>query len=203
MAWAYNRLCAGEFSNSVQIATEGVVTAIHLIEDREELSEAWKLVGDGAFLASLVQVEGSERLLQILSQGLFAKESDGVNGTDSEDMGSTVGGEEWSCRFRLLRCNVAAMEKMVAMTIGDRLSHSAAVFNLGLAKYRLEMASPTGLTRLGVRPILQCFKKAIQSEPRNFEYWNALGVVTATHFANIAEKAFSRSLQINERVFPT
>lgn len=203
MAWAYNRLCAGEFSNSVQIATEGVVTAIHLIEDREELSEAWKLVGDGAYLASLVQVEGSEQLLQILLEGLFANESDGVNGTDLEDVQGTIGGEEGSCRFKLLRCNIAAMEKMVAMTTGDRLSHSAALFNLGLAKYRLEMASPSDLTKLGVRPILQCFKEAIQSEPRNFEYWNALGVVTATHFPNVAEKAFSRSLQINERVFPT
>jgi len=195
MAWAYSCLRSGEFSKSVELATEGVMTAASLIEDKEELSEAWKLLGDGAYLASLVQVEGSVRLAEYLSQKIFNREE--MSGADAEEPRTAQ--SKFPPRPRLLECNLTAMEKMVELTAGDRLAQSAAHFNVGLAKYRL-LTATTKLTESSVRPILECFKKAIQSEPRNFEYWNALGVVTATHFPSVAEKAFSRSLQINERV---
>jgi superkiller protein 3 len=192
--WAYLCFRTGEFSRSVDIALEGIVVARGLVEGKEELSEAWKLIGDAAYLASLVQVEGSGEVYTVASEILGVVEGTVVDGDDEMQVDKT--------KVKLLRCNVAAMDKMVALTEGDRLAHSAAYFNLGLAKYRLATSETTGLTQSSVRPILECFKKAIQSEPRNFEYWNALGVVTAQHFPSVAEKAFSRSLQINERVLP-
>ena len=183
----------------MDIAIEGVLGAKNLVESKEELSEAWKLIGDASYLGSLAQVPGSGKLAELAAEIL------GV--TDDEDI--LVDGEETvvdgdpmkdDTREKLLRCNVAAMEKTVKLTEGDRLAHSAAYFNLGLAKYRLSALQSTDSTPASVRPLLECFKKAIQSEPRNFEYWNALGVVTSRHFPSVAEKAFSRSLQINERV---
>jgi len=201
LTWAYSCFRIGEFSKSVDIAIEGVLVAKDLVEGKEELSEAWKLIGDASYLASLVQVDGSRRLSELATDILgLGDEPDAV----SEDEETIIDGDEKSVstKEQLLRCNVAAMEKMVALTEGDRLAHSAAYFNLGLAKHRLNLAQPLESTPTSVRPILECFKKAIQSEPRNFEYWNALGVVTSRHFPSVAEKAFSRSLQINERVFP-
>jgi superkiller protein 3 len=199
LTWAYSCFRTGEFSKSVDIAIDGVLVAKNLVESKEELSEAWKLIGDASYLGSLVQVPGSGKLAELAADIL------GV--TDVEDI--VVDGEETvvdgdpikdDTRLKLLRCNVAAMEKTVMLTEGDRLAHSAAYFNLGLAKYRLSALQSSDSTPTSVRPLLECFKKAIQSEPRNFEYWNALGVVTSRHFPSVAEKAFSRSLQINERV---
>jgi len=199
IAWAYSSLRSGYMSKSVELATQGVVTALHLIDDNEELSEAWKIVGDGAYLASLVRVEGSIHLANILSQRLLPAQGprslDGV--TEEETLDKEEGGG--SSSIRLLWYNHAAMETMVILTRGDRLAHSGANFNLGLAKYQLSAAT-AGFVESSIRPVIECFKKAIQSEPRNFEYWNALGVATATHFPTIAEKAFSRALWINERV---
>ena len=193
ITWAYLCFRTGEFSRSVDVALEGIIVAKGLVEGKEELSEAWKLIGDAAYLASLVQAEGSEKVNEVASDILdVTEEKTVVDGDDDSVVDET--------RVKLLRCNVAAMEKMVALTEGDRLAHSAAYFNLGLAKYRLAITEIQDSTPSSVRPILECFKKAIQSEPRNFEYWNALGVVTARHFPSVAEKAFSRSLQINERV---
>jgi superkiller protein 3 len=198
LTWAYSCFRTGEFSKSIDIALEGVVVAKHLVEGKEELSEAWKLIGDASYLGSLVQVEGSRQLAQLASDilGVAGAHDAGVDAAET-----LVDDEkENNTREMLLRCNVAAMEKMVTLTEGDRLAHSAAYFNLGLAKHRLVASQVTESTPTSVRPTLECFKKAIQSEPRNFEYWNALGVVTARHFPSVAEKAFSRSLQINERV---
>jgi superkiller protein 3 len=203
LTWAYSCYRGGELSKGVDIALEGILVAQGLVEGKEELSEAWKLIGDAVFLGSLVQVDGSRELLNIASQILGIPNGDDntvVNDEDIESEDAEEIAEEAGTRTKLLRCNVAAMEKMVNLTQGDRLAHSAAHFNLGLAKYRLLQSETQDPAISSIRPILECFKKAIQSEPRNFEYWNALGVVTARHFSSVSEKAFSRSLQINEKV---
>lgn len=200
LIWAFSCFRSGEFSKSIDIAIEGVLVAKSLVESKEELSEAWKLIGDASYLGSLVQVPASHDLAQLAAEILGVTDDEEIL-IDGEQ--TIVDGDEIkdNTREKLLRCNVLAMEKTVKLTEGDRLAHSAAYFNLGLAKYRLSALQSTNSTPTSVRPLLECFKKAIQSEPRNFEYWNALGVVTSRHFPSVAEKAFSRSLQINERVF--
>jgi superkiller protein 3 len=196
IAWAYGSLRSGYFSRSVELATQGVNVALRLVNDHQELSEAWKLIGDGAYLASLVRVEGSVHLSNTLA-GIFHLE-ERRSQTDSDTENEPSNGEE-SDKLRLLRDYVAAMEMMAKVTEGDRLAHSAAKFNLGLAKYRL-LSVTSGLKRTSVKLLIEDFRDAIRAEPRTFEYWNALGVVTAVQFPVIAEKAFSRALQINERV---
>jgi len=194
LTWAYAAFRIGEFSKSIDIALEGVKVARGLVEENEELSEAWKLIGDASFLASSVEGEPSQELAQLACS---------VLGLDVSKMNvetTTEVNVEIVSRAVLLQCNVAAMERTVALTEGDRLAHSAAYFNLGLARHRLNSPETLESTPQSVLPALECFKKAIQSEPRNYEYWNALAVVTARHFPSVAEKAFSRSLQINERV---
>lgn len=199
LMWSYSCFRTGEFSRSVDIALEGALVAKNLVEEKEELSEAWKLIGDVSYLGSCIQVEGSTKLAKVVA-GIVGIEggdqilSDGVETNFDEEMPKD------STSDKLLLCNIAAMEKTVTLTEGDRLAHSAALYNLGLAKYRLAVTRDLESNSASVCPILECFKKAMQSEPRNFEYWNALGVVTARHFPSVAEKAFSRSLQINERV---
>jgi superkiller protein 3 len=201
LTWAYSCYRRGELSKSVDIALEGILVAQGLVEGKEELSEAWKLIGDAVFLGSLVQVDGSRELLKIAAEILGISDADGSGMNDGDDLDDGEDAvEETETKTKLLERNVAAMEKMVNLTQGDRLAHSAAYFNLGLAKYRLLKSETEESTTSSIRPILECFKKAIQSEPRNFEYWNALGVVTARHFPSVSEQAFSRSLQINEKV---
>ncbi len=201
LTWAYSCYRRGELSKSVDIALEGISVSQRLVECKEELSEAWKLIGDAVFLGSLIQVDGARELLQIAINivGIPEDAQTVVNG-DSDLENGERSLKEKQTQQRLLQCNVAAMERMVKLTGGDRLAHSAAYFNLGIAKYRLLTSEPERSTPSSIRPILECFKKAIQFEPRNFEYWNALGVVTAGHFPSVSEKAFSRSLQINEKV---
>jgi len=140
LTWAYSCYRGGELSKGVDIALEGILVAQGLVEGKEELSEAWKLIGDAVFLGSLVQVDGSHELLKIASQILGIPNGDDntvVNDEDIESEDAEEIAEEAGTRTKLLRCNVAAMEKMVNLTQGDRLAHSAAHFNLGLAKYRL------------------------------------------------------------------
>jgi superkiller protein 3 len=199
--WAYASFRTGEFSKSVSIALEGVKVAGGLVEEKEELSEAWKLIGDASFLGSLVEGEPSRELAQ-LACSILGLQGLEINGPQTEVDGDADvnGSPEKELRDVLLQCNIAAMEKTVALTEGDRLAHSAAYFNLGLARYRSNTQQSLESTPDSVLPALECFKKAIQSEPRNFEYWTALGVAAARHFPSVAEKAFSRSLQINERV---
>lgn len=198
LTWAYMAFRTGEFSKSIDIALEGVRVAGGLVKEKEELSEAWKLIGDASFLGSLVEGEPSQQLANVACSilGLNPLELNGEATTDVDE-----DHEDKGSRAILLQCNIAAMEKTVALTEGDRLAHSAAYFNLGLARYRTSTQQTLKSTPESVLPALECFKKAIQSEPRNFEYWNALGVATARHYPSVAEKAFSRSIQINERVY--
>jgi len=196
LTWAFSCIRAGEFSKSVDILSEAILVAKCLVDGKEELSEAWKLIGDACYIGSLVCVERTRELAFIATQILGIHDGEGDSLHDSNqshnDYGYTVN--------ELLRANVTAMEKMVELTEGDRLAHSAAYFNLGLARYRLAAKQDLETNLASVRPILESFKLAIHEEPRNFEYWNALGVATARHLPSVAEKALSRCLQINERV---
>lgn len=199
LSWSYSCLRSGEFSRSVDLALESAIVACNLLKSRPELSETWKLIGDAAYVGSLVQISDASKLADLISETIRVSHEQVSDEPDLETVNAEDGGN-CSARSKLLRCNVAAMEKMVALTEGDRLAHSAAHFNLGVAKYHQMVVVTSGSTSATPRPVLECFRKAIQLEPRNFQYWNAIGVSTAFHFPAVAEKAFSRSLEINERV---
>jgi superkiller protein 3 len=196
LSWGSSCIRAGEFSKSIDLLSEALLEAKCLINGKEELSEAWKLIGDACYLGSIVCVAQTSEL------ALIATEILGINDVELDSLHDGNLSVD-NCGYivnKLLRAHVAAMEKMVQFTEGDRLAHSAAYFNLGLARYRLATTQNLETNLASVRPILECFKLAIYHEPRNFEYWNALGVATARHFPSVAEKALSRCLQINERV---
>ena len=208
--WAHRCIRAGEFSKSVCLVMEGVQLAFQLVEKREEVSEAWKLIGDSAFMASLLNTKEMSVICEIICGklgriGLASFISEIHGETEANEIDKSVGdGDEKSMskhKITLLRCSVIAMEKAVGLTEGDRFAHSAAHFNLGISKFRLATETNSELNTSSVRPILQCFKKAIQIEPGNTEYWNAIGIVATCHFPFVAEKAFSRSLQLNERAY--
>jgi superkiller protein 3 len=46
---------------------------------------------------------------------------------------------------------------------------------------------------------MKCFKRAIELEAGNSEFWNSLGVITTTMNPKVAQHAFVRSLHLNER----
>ena len=196
LAWAYACFRVGEFSKTVDIVLETLLVAQSLVEREAELSEAWKLIGDACYIGSLVCVDGINELAVNATQVLEIH----VSGRDGPLDGALPVDDPGDLVKTLLKANIAAMERTVELTNGDRLAHSAAYFNLGLARFHSSTAQDLETNTEWIRPILECFKKAIHMEPGNFGYWNALGVATARHFPFIAEKAFSRCLQINERV---
>src|SRR5699024_5257395 len=86
--------------------------------------------------------------------------------------------------------------------------HAQAVawYNLGWSEYRaykclyLETASnPKKRTRRFLKAAMRCFKRAIELEAGNSEFWNALGVVTTSLSPKVAQHSFVRSLHLNDK----
>ncbi|CRK32461.1 hypothetical protein BN1708_019015, partial [Verticillium longisporum] len=46
---------------------------------------------------------------------------------------------------------------------------------------------------------MRCFKRAIELEAGNSEFWNSLGVVTSEISPAVAQHSFVRSVHLNER----
>ncbi|TVY40881.1 Superkiller protein [Lachnellula occidentalis] len=210
---AWDGIDKGLFGYAAQRAVETIDAALELAESGVEAFNLWRAVGDACSIFSWVQNRLEDypphkikRLLQLRNQreayeifadvdlvsvgvvfadGLFPKdEQDGVNLT------------------RCLHGAILAHKRAIHASAHDVHAQAVAYYNLGWAEYRAHVCLSEAIKRKSTsyqKAAVRCFKRAIELEAGNSEFWNALGVVTSALSPKVAQHSFVRSLFLNER----
>ncbi|KOS17934.1 Superkiller protein 3 [Escovopsis weberi] len=103
---------------------------------------------------------------------------------------------------RCLQATILCYKQAIHVCVDDFHAQAVAYYNLGWAEFRAHSCGPAQQRRKPgryARASMRAFKRAIELEARNADFWNALGVVTSQINAQIAQHAFVRSLHLNER----
>lgn len=210
---ALDSLEKGLFGKSVTTAKEALEFAIKAPDDIKNTFNFWKAVADSCSIFTSIQGRVTDLPLENVRTLIGAdddkpeyqalKEVDGVgNGVifaegifpDDERVGVEL--------TRALHATILAHKRAIHASANDVYAQSVAYYNLGWAEQRAHICLPENLKKKSSRyskAAVKCFKRAIELEAGNSEFWNALGVVTSRINPAVSQHAFVRSLYLNER----
>lgn len=173
----------------------------------------WKALGDACGVFSAVRsriedfpVSSVQKLLQengVDKRGDVLADVDKIQPdltvvksmfSDDEPSGLTT----TKCAYATTLCYKLAID--VSST--DIHAQAVAYYNLGWAEYRVHCSLPPQSTKKSsrwIRAAVRAFKRAIELEHSNAEFWNALGVVTSRVNPAVSQHALVRSLHLDER----
>jgi superkiller protein 3 len=97
-----------------------------------------------------------------------------------------------------LIAGVLSYKRAIYSSTHDIHAQAVAWYNLGWAEHRAFSLSDGKSGKKYLKAAVRCFKRAIEMEAGNSEFWNALGVVTTTLNPQVAQHSFVRSLHLNE-----
>lgn len=210
---ATDSLEKGFFGKSISLANDALTYATQAPAAIRDTFNFWKAVGDACSLFSSVQGRVHDfpaELVQTLLGGdddaaehQVLREIDGI-GTGivnaerifPED---EMGGVDLT---RSLQATILAHKRAIHASQNDFHAQAVAYYNLGWAEYRAHSSLPLNLRKKATRYLkaaVACFKRAIEFEAGNSEFWNSLGVVTSEINPVVAQHSFVRSLYLNER----
>lgn len=219
-AWRY--IETGFFGRAVESADESLKVAASIVEYQSQAFNLWKGVADACAIYSRVQ----ERLpsfpvaeIQSLLEKSFDTEEykifsdiDGIGeealkGLTIQEANGTTNHQPSTLKA-VLTAGILAQKRAIVSCSHEIHAQAVSWYNLGWMENRahvcLEKSGSQGSTKTKstttfLKAAMRCFKRAIELEAGNAEFWNALGVVTASLNAKVAQHAFVRSLHLNER----
>jgi superkiller protein 3 len=201
---AFDSRDKGFFGKSIDLAVETLKFAAQAPEEIKDTFNFWKAVADACSMFSSVQGRLSEFPADLVKEMLGTDELehviavDGVgNAANGENPDEEVGAELTS----VLRATILAHKRAIQASANDVHAQAVAYYNLGWAEHRAHMCLPVRLRKKAtayLKASIACFKRAIELEAGNSEFWNALGVVTSGVNPSVSQHSFVRSLHLNE-----
>lgn len=208
---AWNSVEKGLFGQAAQRSAEAIENASQVSESRVDAFNLWRAVGDACAVFSWVRSRISEfpdaNVRKLLEKGsanydvfadvdmvsvdvVFAK---GLYPSDEQ---------EGLYLTQCLHAAILAHKRAIHASSHDTHAQAVAYYNLGWIENRAHICLSPSLKRKSTRyqkAAVRCFKRAIELEAGNSEFWNALGVVTSELNPKVAQHSFVRSLYLNER----
>ena len=209
---AWHDIDSGYFGRAARTSRDALSVAKSIVEHKSNSFNFWKAIGD--LCSTFTWLFGHIDLLPIQDLReliLGAKHLDDLNifkEYDGVDLDSVLKGESQSPeeRRRFCVCVAILAQKLALRTVlHDFHAQAVGWYNLGWSEYRayiclrMILKEDVKLQRKFMKAAVRCFKKAIELEAGNAQFWNALGLVTTSLDAKIAQHSFVRSLHINER----
>ncbi|KAF2827179.1 TPR-like protein [Ophiobolus disseminans] len=201
----------GFFGEAINSAIRALEVAATITEYKPDAFNLWKAVGDACSLFSWVQerlgefpVDDVEDLLR--SKSVIGCDFDAHKDIDS--IGSEVlvslKSDRETMLIRVLKAAILAQKRAIASCAHDIHAQAVAWYNLGWTEYRAHVCleqegDNDGRLTTFLRAAMKCFKRAIELEAGNSEFWNSLGVITTTLNPQVAQHALVRSLHLDDR----
>lgn len=202
------------FHDAAELAQKAIGIATAIANERVAVFNLWKSVGDACAIFSYVKSKASllsfrdvTTLLGInLDETAFdiLSDIDELNG----DYSSVFGFQEDGASAQSNAClyaTILAYKRAVSVSADDVHAQAVGWYNLGWAEYRAYKCLSSGPTRKGkklprkfLKAAIRCFKRAIELEAGNSDFWNSLGVVTTSLSPKVAQHSFVRSLHLND-----
>ncbi|KAF7682194.1 hypothetical protein GT037_001170 [Alternaria burnsii] len=201
----------GFFGEAADSATRGIEVALTITEYKPDAFNLWKAVGDACSLFTWVQEKLKQFPVELIEKVLRSKSDMKIDFDEHKDIDglgqdalTALCTDEHSTLAKVLKASILAQKRAISSCAHDIHAQAVAWYNLGWTEYRahvcLEQEGTEGfkLTTY-LRAAMKCFKRAIELEAGNSEFWNSLGVITTTLSPKVAQHAFVRSLHLNER----
>ncbi|CAN9105396.1 unnamed protein product [Alternaria sp. RS040] len=201
----------GFFGEAADSATRGIEVALTITEYKPDAFNLWKAVGDACSLFTWVQEKLKQFPVELIEKVLRSKSDMKIDFDEHKDIDglgqdalTALSTDEHSTLAKVLKASILAQKRAISSCAHDIHAQAVAWYNLGWTEYRahvcLEQEGTEGfkLTTY-LRAAMKCFKRAIELEAGNSEFWNSLGVITTTLSPKVAQHAFVRSLHLNER----
>ncbi|EAW09473.1 SKI complex subunit tetratricopeptide repeat protein SKI3 [Aspergillus clavatus NRRL 1] len=212
---SWRSLESGMYNDSVELARKAILVASSLALERVDIFNLWKAVGDACSMFTFVKAKASKFPIQEVRALLATQPEPAAFDifADLDDLGqnslSLLGDDADDAVTPSDKCifaSVLAYKRAIHVSAQDVHAQAVAWYNLGWAEYRAYKCVQvhTGKkgrkqTRRFLKTAMRSFKRAIELEAGNSEFWNALGVVTTDMSPKVAQHAFVRSLHLNER----
>ena len=211
---AWRNVELGFFGRAVSSAVESFRIAKDIAQHRDEVFTLWKAVGDACAMFFWVQAYVSDCPIEVICSLLELGANPEVYDilADVDEIGYTTLKEISSTKDKSLlitSCMPAAIlahKRAVHVCANDIHAQAVAWFNLGWTEYRAHVCLAgdlsTGTKKKPVKYLkasVRCFKRAIELEASNSEFWNALGIVTTQLNPKVSQHAFIRSLYLNDK----
>ncbi|KAL9031505.1 MAG: hypothetical protein Q9196_000484 [Gyalolechia fulgens] len=210
---AWHNMELGFFGRAIESVHEALETAKDLATWRGYAFNLWKSVGDLCSVYTYIQsyieefpVEAIKNLLRYdieLDEYSLLANLDEVNWEAFEASAASEG--PYSVLDACCYAAVLAQKRAILCCAHDPHARAVAWYNLGWTEHRTHicqkgrkiqaMGSPFRYLKASV----QCFKRAIELESSNAEFWNSLGIVTSELNPRVAQHSFVRSLHINDK----
>jgi superkiller protein 3 len=208
----------GFFGRAIEGAKDAIRVSHEIVEHSPEAFNLWKVVGDACVIFSWVQVYVEEfpckDIKNLLEKNIAIEEYDllaDIDGIGVAALPSLIRENEEptgsSTLAKSLHAGILAHKRAIFASTDDTHAQAVAWFNLGHSEYRshvcLHSYENTDKPRKSSRYLkaaIRCFKRAIELEAGNSEFWNALGVAASLLNPKVSQHAFVRSLHLNDKV---
>ncbi|KAI9658114.1 MAG: Superkiller protein 3 [Trizodia sp. TS-e1964] len=207
---AWHDIEIGCFGKAADSAIETIKVACNLAIERSDAFNLWKSLGDACSIFSFVQGH-IEEYPSVHVSAMLQKNID-INIYDQLAEGDQIGkeillsfskNESTNGLANCLHAAILAHKRAVLVSASDPHAQAVAWYNLGWSEYRahicLNPSIPKSSGSKYLKASIKCFKRAIESEAGNSEFWNALGIATAQLNPQIAQHSFIRSLYLNDK----
>ncbi|KIN00829.1 hypothetical protein OIDMADRAFT_179703 [Oidiodendron maius Zn] len=210
---AWDSIDKGLFGQAAHRATETISISHTFTPAVTDAFNLWKVLGDACAVFSWVRnrlsyFPGDEMQHLLLSgdhKDAYSVFAD-VDGVEADlSVSKELHTDDAKYESGLIHCLHSAIlchKRAIHSSAHDTHAQAVAYYNLGWMEYRAHVCLCESLKRRSTKYLkvaVRCFKKAIELEAGNSEFWNALGVVTSELNPKIAQHSFVRSLFLNER----
>jgi superkiller protein 3 len=210
-AWASFE--AGMFGEASTRAEKALETALRISSSHTDAFNLWKAVGDACSLLASVHAQAKKMDIGTLQQVLARNYS--LEGM--EQLGELDGiqllalqqpspdgdmAEKSPCASLYLIGAILANKRAILVASQDVFAQAVSWYNLGWTEHRLWKFTSAGSVNnrsLLLKAAMKCFKRAIELEAGNSEFWNAFGIATLHMHPTLSQHAFVRSLHLNDK----
>jgi superkiller protein 3 len=211
-AWA--KIDLGMFGEASKLARQALRIASEVAKFRPYAFNLWKAVADAcsvlAFAKAYTSNADVSTVSSLLQINFSTEDFDFLSNVDKVEISNlSQQPDEPDTRTDAAdRCLLAAIlsnKRAINAAAQDVHAQAVAWYNLGWAEYQAYMLTDPHLqtkrkkTQRFLKAAMRCFKRAIELEAGNSEFWNALGVVTLALSPKVAQHSFVRSLHLDER----
>ena len=195
----------GLFAQAIRGARDAIWTATSIAKRTPDVFNMWKAVGDACFIFSMVESAQAEFPIEdinyLLAAGSDTSAYEELSDIDKVHHNRSQEGETNGVQTTVaepISAGILAYKRAIKVASNDIHAQAVAWYNLGWAEHRAYATTDSKPGKKYLRAAVRCFKRAIELEAGNAEFWNALGVVTTTLNPKVAQHSFVRSLHLNE-----
>ncbi|KAJ5192545.1 hypothetical protein N7449_008687 [Penicillium cf. viridicatum] len=201
----------GLFNDAAELAYQAISVASSLAQIKSDIFNLWKAVGDAFSNFSYMKAKAGKlsassckALLTVDLDPMALDVMTDIDGVGTDWLAANESEESMPSEF-YVHLSIIAFKRALHVSVHDAHSQAVAWYNLGWAEYLAYHNVQPDSTKKGkksrkfIKAAMRCFKRAIELEAGNADFWNALGVVTAIMSPKVSQHAFVRSLHLNER----